>query len=451
MIPRKLLLWLALGLIGWTLAATVSAQVYPAFAERITQLMLIGVLVIVIIAVSDFLAVFLPWKNTAPLTVERRVSGSVAVGVWSPVTLKMSWPHQQLRPLTFTIHDQQPQLCEAIGQPFTATVAAGGYALTSYKFKPNIRGDLMFGRPHLRVVSPLRLWERQVHIGSAQLVRSLPNFAAVSRYALLATENRLSDIGVLRRRRRGEGLTFEQLREYRQGDSMRQIDWKASTRNNRLISREYEDERDQRVVFLIDCGRRMAAQASSDTLSHFDHALNAVLLLSYVVVRQGDSVGLMTFGNAQSRYLVPGKSRNMVNRCLDTLYDLQPSLQTPDYVLAAKELAAKLTRRSLVVVITNVRDEDDESLSQALKLLSRRNLVLLASLREDVLDNEMVKPIVTLNEAANYAGASAYFEAREHLLRTLQMQGTNILDVTPKQLSVQLVNRYLELKHSGRV
>ncbi len=451
MIPRKLLLWVAFALIGWTLAATVGAQLYPDFAERIMRGMSIGVLIAVVIAAADFLAVYLPWKNATPLLVERRVSGTVAVGVWSPVSLKMSWPHQQARALTFTIYDQQPQNCEAVGQPFTVTVAAGGYALTSYKFKPNIRGDLMFGRPHLRVVSPLRLWVRQVHVGSSQLVRSLPNFAAVSRYALLATENRLSDIGVLRRRRRGEGLTFEQLREYRQGDSMRQIDWKASTRNNRLISREYEDERDQRVVFLIDCGRRMAAQASADSLSHFDHALNAVLLLSYVVVRQGDSVGLMTFGNAQSRYLVPGKSRNMVNRCLDTLYDLQPSLQTPDYVLAAKELAAKLTRRSLVVVITNVRDEDDESLSQALKLLSRRNLVLLASLREDVLDLEMTAPITNLKEAANYAGAAAYFEARETLLRKLQVQGTNLMDVTPKQLSVQLVNRYLELKHSGRV
>ena len=451
MVPRKLLLWLAFALVGWTLAATVAAQVYANSAERIMQTMLIGVAVVIIIAAADFLTIYLQWRGTSQLLVERRVAGSVAVGVWSPVNLKMSWPHQQLRAVTFTIHDQQPDHCEAVGQPFTVTVAAGGYALTSYKFKPNIRGDLMFGRPHVRVVSPLGLWVRQVYVGSTQLVRSLPNFAAVSRYALLATENRLSEIGVMRRRRRGEGLTFEQLREYRQGDSMRQIDWKASTRNNRLISREYEDERDQRVVFLIDCGRRMAAQASADTLSHFDHALNAVLLLSYVVVRQGDSVGLMTFGNAQSRYLVPGKSRNMVNRCLDTLYDLQPSLQTPDYVLAAKELAAKLTRRSLVVVITNVRDEDDESLSQALKLLSRRNLVLLASLREDVLDSEIAKPILNIKDAANYAAASAYFEAREGLLRSLQAQGSNVLDVTPKQLSVQLVNRYLDLKHSGRV
>ena len=140
--------------------------------------------------------------------------------------------------------------------------------------------------------------------GQVQTVRIYPNFSVLTRFAILATDNRLSQIGMLQRRRRGEGLDFHQLREYREGDVQRQIDWKASARMPRLISREYQDERDQQVLLMLDCGRRMAAR--DDALSHFDHAVNAALLLAYVSLRQGDAVGLLTM-SGETRWMAPRK------------------------------------------------------------------------------------------------------------------------------------------------
>jgi uncharacterized protein (DUF58 family) len=265
---------------------------------------------------------------------------------------------------------------------------------------------------------------------------------------LLAIDHRLSAVGILQLRRRGEGMDFDQLREYREGDSLRKIDWKASQRMGKLISREYQDERDQQVMFLVDCGRRMRAQ--DDECSHFDHALDATLLLAYVGLRQGDSVGLMTM-SGEDHFLAPHKSREVVNHILNTVYDLQPTLFTPDYYQAAVSLSRRLRKRALIVIISNLRDEDDDSLVPALRLLQKRHLVLFASLREKVLDDAVALPVRDFDSALTHAAAIDYRLQREAAFDRLKLSNVVCLDVAPQRLAVALVNQYLEVKRSGRL
>jgi len=277
-------------------------------------------------------------------------------------------------------------------------------------------------------------------------VRVYPNFAAVSKYALLATEERLSQIGVLKQRRRGQGSEFHQLREYRQGDALRQVDWRASARVHKLISREYQDERDQRVVFLLDCGRRMRARDAE--LSHFDQALNAVLLLAYVALRKGDSVGVGTFGG-EDRWQAPAKGQITLNRILNLLYDLQPQTVVPDYRRAAVELVARQRKRALVIVVTNLRDEDSEDLQAAANLLKRRHLVLVASLREAAVDEVLEDDVADFGDALRVAAAHDYLRHREKSLELLRAMGITSVDVQPQALSLELVNSYLAIKARG--
>ena len=279
-----------------------------------------------------------------------------------------------------------------------------------------------------------------------------PNFAAISGYALLATDNRLSQIGVLQRRRRGEGMDFHQLREYREGDSQRQVDWNATSRMRKLISREYRDERDQHIVFLIDCGRRMSASDASAThLTHFDHVLNAALLLGYVSLRQGDAVGYLTFATETPRFSAPRKSGATVSILLNGLFDIQPSLDVPDYTQAAVNLSARLRRRALVIVLSNLRDEDDETLAPALRLLNERHLVLFASLREPALDEKLREPVQNLDSAVAHVAAVDYAHERLRALRRIERSGAMVLDVEPQKLPIALVNRYLDIKRAGRL
>jgi uncharacterized protein (DUF58 family) len=302
----------------------------------------------------------------------------------------------------------------------------------------------------------MRLWLRRLDAGTPQSVRVYPDFAKVAQYALLATDNRLSQIGVLQRRRRGEGVEFHQLREYRRGDTSRQIDWKATARVHKLISREYQDERDQRIIFLLDCGQRMrahegAGKGEARGLSHFDHTLNALLLLSYVALRQGDAVGVLTFAHPRPRYFAPRKSVSTVNLILNGLYDLEPTASTPDYLSAGEQLVARLSKRALVVLLTNLRDEDDGVLLPALKLLQQRHLTLLANLRETSLDAIVREPVRTFDEALTFGAAAEYLHARSATMLKLRHMGVRILDAYPQQLPRILVNKYWDMKRAGQI
>jgi uncharacterized protein (DUF58 family) len=310
------------------------------------------------------------------------------------------------------------------------------------------RGETQFGAAEIRLHSPLGLWLVKKLSGEPSLVRVYPNFRALAKYTLLATDNRLSQIGVLQVRRRGEGMEFHQLREYRQGDAQRAIDWKATARTARLIAREYEEEKDQRVLLVIDCGRRMASK--DDELSHFDHALNAALLLAHVALRQGDAVGMMTMAGV-NRYSEPRKSVGAVHAILNRVYDIEPTRSVPDYHLAARDVMKQLRRRSLVIVLTNLRDEDDETLLPALKLLRTRHLVVLASLREAIISRALSARVDSFDRAVTHAAAAEYLAQRERSFRRIGAAGAVCLDVEPERLAISLVNRYLELKREGRL
>ena len=379
-------------------------------------------------------------------SVSRRMPHSLALGVWSDIGVRLS--NATRMPVTVDVFDHYPTEHAVTALPQTQTVPSEGWAEIHYRFFATMRGEHNFYAVQLLMHSPLGLWRRSSLALVHDAVRVYPNFSAVAKYALMATDNRLSQMGVRKRRRRGEGLEFHQLREYRPGDSLRQVDWKATSRHRKLISREYQDSRDQQIVFMIDCGRRMTAR--DDDLSHFDHTLNSVLLLSYVALRQGDAVGLMTF-SGERRYIAPRKGAGMVNTVLNSIYDLQPSMQSPDYASAATELHKRLRKRSLVVMVTNLRDEDAGEVLPALNLLGRRHLVLLASLRESVLASVLAQPVNDFDDALRLSATQRYLLARRKVHDAVSKLGAMSLDVEPEKLPISMVNRYLDIKLSGRL
>ena len=380
----------------------------------------------------------------------RRVPHALALGVRTEVVLRI-WNSTGGK-VRFEVHDHHPAALESEGLPRALALEPGAWTEVRYQVRPLARGEMRFGQAEARVASPLALWHVRRRTGEEAPVRVYPNFQALARYTLLATDNRLSQIGVLQVRRRGEGTEFHQLREYRQGDPQRAIDWKATARTARLIAREYEEERDQRVLLLIDCGRRMAAKDDDrdDPLSHFDHTLNAALLLAHVALRQGDAVGMLTMGGVQ-RYLEPRKSISAVHAMLNRVYDLEPTLAVPDYHLAAGDVMRHMRRRALVILLTNLRDEDDDTLLPALRLLRTRHLVVLASLREAILGRALSVRVDSFERAVTHAAAAEYLALRERVFRRIGAAGVMTLDVEPERLPIALVNRYLELKREGRL
>ncbi len=425
-----------LALIAALLVLAIVAAIWPA-AEPVLR---VGAGVFVVAALMDALEL----ARVRELAGERRVPGSLPVGVWHRVPVRIINGARASRRIR--VYDHHPGAFDSRGLPQEVRIAPGHWAELHYEVCPLERGEHRFGRIETRVGSPLGLWERAMRFGEEAVTRVYPNFSALTNFALLAIGQRLSQIGVLQRRRRGEGLDFHQLREYREGDAQRQIDWKATARTGKLISREYQDERDQQVVFLIDCGRRLAARDGE--LAHFDHVLNAALLMAYVSLRQGDAVGVLTTGG-HSRFMAPRKSAATVNLMLNLLYDLQPTLMTTDYYAAALDLTRRIRKRALIVILSNLRDEDEDTLSPALRLLARRHLVLFASLREAILGRALTTHVDAFERALTHAAAADYLHQRALAFRRVERWGALVLDVEPAQLPIALVNQYLEIKRSG--
>lgn len=381
------------------------------------------------------------------LMVERKLPQSLSVGVETTLTLISH--NEGQRNLTLQLYDHYPASFHTHGLPIKLRLAPGENAEASYSIKPLQRGLMKFTQVQARVLSPLQLWWRNVSLPLEAEVRIYPNFAAISQYALLATDNHLSHLGIMKRRRRGEGQDFHQLREYRAGDSLRQIDWKASARMQKPVAREYQDERDQEIIFLLDCSHRMLAK--DDELSHFDHTLNAILLLSHIALKQGDAVGLGTFGNNtySDRWLKPRKGQPCLNQMLNALYDLQASTQAPDFSQAATELLIRQKKRALVIVLSNLRDEDTDDLIPALHMLRNRHLLLFASMQEQALNQQLAEPVDNLEDALHYAATEHYLSARTQTLQKISAQGVLCMDVPPADLSTGLINSYLDIKRSG--
>lgn len=430
--PKQRILFLFLIQLGVALLATFSPSLFIGW--QIYSVLLI------------LLLMYDAWqlRRIPALTIQRHVSGSLPLGVWSEVELVLYNPTARLQRLELI--DDYPLPSEIQGIPQTLTLPATTEVTLRYRIQPQQRGSTHFPGVHLRISSPWELWDRYHYNPLCTSVRVYPNFARVTKYALLATENHLGQLGIRQLRRRGEGLEFHQLREYRSGDTLRQINWNATSRLKKLISKEYQEERDQQVIFLLDCGRRMRAQ--DDTLTHFDHTLNALLLLTYVALRQGDALGLLTFSGEQ-RWVAPHKGIATLNFVLNTVYDLQPSLHASDYLQAATHLSLRHRRRALVILISNLRDEENDELLPAVQLLRRKHLVLVVSLQEQPINEVLAQPVVNFTEALRYTATQNYLHHRRQAHLALRNQGILCLDVEPKQLAIKMVNQYLEIKRSG--
>ncbi|MDY6991075.1 MAG: DUF58 domain-containing protein [Pseudomonadota bacterium] len=428
---------LFIGLIIWLLLA-IAASIVPAVRLYWQS----GAIVLLVLAILDAWRV----RRVAHLTLERHISSALAVGVWREVQLTLH--HQNTQEYTLSVFDHHPPDAVVEQLPQKLTLPAATAIQLRYRFQPQRRGHAKFSGVSLLWHSPWRIWQYYQYYPLVTVVRIYPNFATLIQYTLLATENRLGQLGIRKHKRRGEGLEFHQLREYQFGDSLRQIDWNTTSRYKKLISKEYQDERDQNIILLLDCGRRMLAQ--DGPLSHFDHTLNAILLLAYVALRQGDALGLLTF-SGEHRWLAPSKGCATVQLILKTLYDLQPSTRTSDYLTAAQQLIRYQRKRALIVLISNLRDEDSDELLPALRLLQQKHLVLLASLQEQILNTVLAQPVHTFDAALRHAALDNYLAQRRHTHKMLRAQGIFCLDTPPEHLPIMMVNRYLDIKRSGRL
>jgi uncharacterized protein (DUF58 family) len=425
------------------------AGVQPGVVGRATLAMLTG---LAVIAGWDFASTRRAWRLASP-RMTRRLPAAFAIAAQRDVELAIE--AEGSREWQCELYDHADPTLSTEGLPVRLRVRGGTRVTTTYSVVPTRRGEIAFAPADIRVRSRWGFCELLETIGTDDARRVYPDFAQVARYAWLAGDRRLQEIGIKTYQRRGQGTDFKQLSDYRTGDSVRHIDWRATARLGKPIVREFQDERDQCVLFLVDCGRRMRADDRNHAAgtTHFDQVLNAVMLLTYVALKQGDAVGAMTFGSpaGDERAFPPRKGTHSLNALMGELYSVQPTPTHSDYVAAAQELLRRHHKRALVIVITNFRDEDSAELGHALRLLRSRHLVLLASLRERVVRELMTQPLGRDRAPIEVASAHLYEQARRDAFARLSARDALMVDAEPERLGVELVNRYHAIKRAGLI
>ena len=316
------------------------------------DLVLVGLslnLALVLLAAIDLLLT----PSMRAVDVERQVSSVLSVGASNPVQLLLV--NRSNRSLAIDLADEAPEPGASEGQPFRIEVQPWHQATLVYHFEPHQRGPNRFAAVHLRFASALGLWTIVQRRPLETAVRIHPDIRAVYQYELMARKNRLAEIGVMTARQRGLGGEFDRLRDYRRDDEPRHIDWKATARCQKLISREYDVNRNQNIAILLDCGRSMRNEFRG--VSHLDRALNAAVMLSYIALGQGDNVALTAFSSRIERYVRPVRSKSSIQAVIQQTYDLQASSDAADYSLVVEHLARYQRKRSLVVLLTHTIDE----------------------------------------------------------------------------------------------
>jgi uncharacterized protein (DUF58 family) len=379
----------------------------------------------------------------AAVTLRRRHEPRLSLGAENVIWLDLE--SRAPRTLAVTLRDETPASCLASAVFLDSALPPGGSVSLRYLLRPLRRGDHAFGDVTARWPGPLGLLERQVGYPLAETVKVYPNLLEIRKYDLLARRGRLVESGLRTSRRFGSGTEFESLREYQPDDDYRRINWKATARRGHPMTAEFETERSQNVLVVLDAGRLMATTVHD--LNKLDHAVNTSLLLGYVAALRGDRVGLLTFSDRVLAYLPPRRGKRPFYLMLEALYNLAAEPVEPDFDAAFRFLATRGLRRSLVVIFTDLTDRDtSSSLVQHLARLARQHLAVSVTLGDpQVLALAQATPTTT-TALYERVVAGRLLEERAEVLGALRRRGVLTLDVPADRLTVAVVNKYLELK-----
>lgn len=379
------------------------------------------------------------------LTVAREVPETLGLGDETPARYVIR-SHAR-RTVRLRLHHALPGAIDsdlAAGAP--RVVPPNGTATVDFHVTGRERGRWPLGPVVIRAPGRLGLVRHTLRLEPNDTVLVAPSMSGVRRLRLLALHHRLLDAGVRSIRRRGEGTTFSHLREYVVGDEPRRVDWKATARQNRLIVREYTVEQGQTVMLALDAGRMMTQL--EDGVPRFEYALSSALLLADVAAQARDRIGALAFDDAVRAYVPAQHGRQALERVRRAVLPLRATMAEPDYAAAFRELGQRQRKRALVVLFTDVIDpRASRALIAHTSRSAGRHLLLVVALRNDALVRAAV-PAATTSTATLYecAAAEELMTEREMALAQMRRAGVAVLDVSPHEMTVSVINRYLEIK-----
>lgn len=408
------------------------------------ELILIVALVDGLLAATVAVDLLLLWLATRQgISATRDLPQTASIGVPMPYDLTVvSRTNMTLRG---AVRDDLPPGFRSTPDQHPLLLRPLARATFRQRLTPSSRGAFELEFIYIQAFSPLRFWRRLITLPVASRLKVYPDMKQLADYALLARTNRLSLIGVRRTRRIGQDSDFERLRDYSRDDNYRHIDWRSTARRRKLTVRQFQSDQSQRVIFLLDCGRMMTNERGG--LSLLDHALNAALMMAYVALHQGDSVGMLCFSDAVHAYIPPRGGKQQMNRMIQAGYDQFPRLVESRYDQAFLYLSNHCKRRSLVVMATHLIDEVNAGqITDYLGNISGRHLPVGLLLRDRQMFDAADHPEGDRMHLLRAGAAAEILVWRQQVIQDLRHRGVLVVDTFPEDLTASLVNQYLEVK-----
>lgn len=333
---------------------------------------------------------------------------------------------------------------------YTSNIKAFERDAYTYKLRPVERGVYTFGKLIVYVSSPLRFVARRYNLSQTKEVKVYPSYIQMKKYEFLAMSKRLTEYGLKRIRRLGHSMEFEQIKEYIMGDDVRTINWKATAKKGHLMVNQYQDEKSQPIYSIIDLGRAM--KMPFEGLKLLDYAINASLAFSNIALRKNDKAGLLTFSKKVDKIIPASNKKTHLNILNESLYSIDTTFTDSDFELLYAVVKRKITQRSLLILYTNFEHISamKRQLS-SLQALAKKHLLLVIFFKNTELDELIEEKAEDIASIYHKSIAQKFAFEKRLIVKELEKRGIHVILTKPQELSVQVINRYLEFKARGLI
>lgn len=361
-----------------------------------------------------------------------------------PITLENQYPFQ----IEVKVIDELPQQFQKRDFEYTTSVEVGAKHDFEYTVKPVERGEYHFGKLIAFVSSPLKIISKKYRFDDTAMVSVYPSYIQMKKYEFLAMSNRLTEFGLKKIRRIGHTMEFEQIKDYVPGDDVRTINWKSTAKRGQLMVNQYQDEKSQPIYSIIDLGRVM--KMPFEELKLLDYAINATLAFSNIALRKNDKAGMLTFSKEIENIVQASNKKTHLNTINEALYNIDTQFTDSDFSLLYAVIKRKITHRSLLILYTNF--EHMSAMKRQLpflKAIAKQHLLVTVFFENTELDEMITANAEDLQDVYHKTIAEKFAYEKRLIVKELQNRGIHAILTKPKNLTVNVINKYLEFKAKG--
>ncbi len=432
----------------WFFAAFVAVILLYVLAFSYPELEFVANVVLASLIGLTCIDALLVFSSREPIDITRKLNSRLNLGDENHVVLTIR--NKTAQPINFSMIEGFPVEMQERATVFNGIISSDGSKDFPYIFIPKRRGEFEFGDVFVIIRSMFFLASRRIDYPLKEIVHVYPSVLQMKQYELQVFQQQKTSTGIKKIRRLGNNSEFEQIKNYVQGDELKTINWKATSRRNELMVNQYQEEKSQNIYCIIDKSRNM--QMEFDGLSMLDYSINSSLVFSNIALRKGDKAGLITYSDKIGTMLAAERSGGQMRRIQEALYNQKTQYKESNFELLYNSIRRTIKSRSLLVLFTNF--ETEFAMRRAmpyLRKLNQKHVLMVVFFQNSELQELAFQPSKTIHEVYQSAVAERMISIKSKVARELRQNGIQTVLTLPEELSINTINKYLELKAKGAI